>query len=399
MRCSPYVEWYQNSLAIEGSPVAGPPRASTTATCPTTRSSTQFLAGHAGWQPEPWADLFAGGRRALRRARHQAPRRRAPLAERHAQPAQGAVGVRARPRRRPRRRGARPGLRFGTYYSGGLDWTFGGLPITRPGRRCSRRSRSRAEYLDYADAHWHELIDRYRPDVLWNDIGYPAAADLDRLFERLLRGGARRRREQPLRLDGASRPGCVHCDFVTPEYSTKGDPNRKWEATRGHRHVVRVQPRRRTTTATCRPTRSCGCSSTSWPTAATCSSTSVPPATAPSRGCRPSASSPSAGGCAPTAPPSTAPARGRAPRAPPARATTCASPRGRRGAVHAIVLGTPGVGRGRAASTCTVAAGGTVELLGHDGPLPTRARGRGHGRGAARSSRADAALALRIARH
>src|SRR3546814_16712052 len=27
--------------------------------------------------------------------------------------------------------------------------------------------------------------------------------------------------------------GAKHCDFVTPEYSTKGDPNRKWESTRG----------------------------------------------------------------------------------------------------------------------------------------------------------------------
>ena len=27
--------------------------------------------------------------------------------------------------------------------------------------------------------------------------------------------------------------GTVHCDFVTPEYSTKGDATRKWESTRG----------------------------------------------------------------------------------------------------------------------------------------------------------------------
>jgi len=30
-----------------------------------------------------------------------------------------------------------------------------------------------AEYLDYANAHWHELIERYEPCVMWNDIGYP----------------------------------------------------------------------------------------------------------------------------------------------------------------------------------------------------------------------------------
>jgi alpha-L-fucosidase len=27
--------------------------------------------------------------------------------------------------------------------------------------------------------------------------------------------------------------GTVHCDFITPEYSTKGSPDRKWESTRG----------------------------------------------------------------------------------------------------------------------------------------------------------------------
>ena len=88
------------------------------------------------------------------------------------------------------------------------------------------------EYLAYADAHWHELIDRYRPDVLWNDIGYPAAADLPALFERYYAAvpdGVVNNRFDWI----GQTAGSVHCDFVTPEYSTKGDPNRKWESTRG----------------------------------------------------------------------------------------------------------------------------------------------------------------------
>ena len=31
-------------------------------------------------------------------------------------------------------------------------------------------------------AHLRELVDRYEPDVLWNDIAMPAAVDLDSLF-------------------------------------------------------------------------------------------------------------------------------------------------------------------------------------------------------------------------
>ena len=98
MRCSPYVEWYQNSVAIEGSPAAQH-HAEVHGNRPYDDFVATFLAGHGGWQPEPWADLFRQAGRSLRRARHEAPRRRAALAQRHPQPAQGALGVGARPGR------------------------------------------------------------------------------------------------------------------------------------------------------------------------------------------------------------------------------------------------------------------------------------------------------------
>src|SRR3546814_20574319 len=72
-------------------------------------------------------------------------------------------------------------MRFGTYYSGGLDWTFGGLPMTDFSAMFAAIPQT-PEYLAYADTHWRELIARYQPDLLWNDIGYPAAADLDGLL-------------------------------------------------------------------------------------------------------------------------------------------------------------------------------------------------------------------------
>ena len=63
MRCSPYVEWYQNSVAIEGSPAAQH-HAEVHGNRPYDDFVATFLAGHGGWQPEPWADLFrqAGAR-------------------------------------------------------------------------------------------------------------------------------------------------------------------------------------------------------------------------------------------------------------------------------------------------------------------------------------------------
>jgi alpha-L-fucosidase len=122
-------------------------------------------------------------------------------------------------------------LRFGTYYSGGLDWSFGGLPM-RDFQAMLDAIPQTDEYVAYVEAHWNEIIDRYAPDVLWADIGSPAALDLPALFERYYAAvpdGVINNRFDWMRQS----VGQVHCDFVTPEYSTKGDASRKWETCRG----------------------------------------------------------------------------------------------------------------------------------------------------------------------
>ena len=230
MRCSPYVEWYQNSIAIEGSPAALH-HAEAHGNRPYDDFVAQFLAGHAGWQPEPWADLFtqAGAKYVVLVTKHHDGVLLWPSATPNPnKPAWGserdvvgdlATAVRERE------------MRFGTYYSGGLDWTFGGLPM-RDFQGMIAAIPQTPEYLAYADGHWAELIERYEPDVLWNDIGYPDAADLDGLFERYYEAVPHGVVNNRFDWMGQS-AGTVHCDFVTPEYSTTGDPNRKWESTRG----------------------------------------------------------------------------------------------------------------------------------------------------------------------
>jgi alpha-L-fucosidase len=227
---SPYVEWYQNSLAIAGSPVQRH-HATSYGDLPYDAFVHQFLGGHRGWDPEAWADLFA---RACARyvvlvtkhhdgvllwpSAHRNPHKTGWQSDRDIV-GELATAVRDRD------------VRFGTYYSGGLDWTFGGLPITDFGSMVGAIPQS-PEYLSYADAHWRELIDRYEPCVLWNDIGYPAAADLDRLFTSYLErvpDGVINNRFDWVRQSA----GQVHADFLTPEYSTEGAPGRKWESTRG----------------------------------------------------------------------------------------------------------------------------------------------------------------------
>ena len=231
MTNSPYVEWYQNSLAIDGSPVQLHHK-ETYGDLPYDAFVEEFLAGIRGWDPDAWADLFAAAGAQyvvlvtkhhdgvmLWPSAHPNPNKTGWQSERDVV-GELAAAVRAR------------GLRFGTYYSGGLDWTFGGLPMRDLAGMIAAIPQT-AEYLAYADAHWHELIERYEPCVMWNDIGYPAAADLPALFEyyydRVPDGVVNNRFDFIQQTSGT-----IHTDFITPEYSTDGDPSgRKWESTRG----------------------------------------------------------------------------------------------------------------------------------------------------------------------
>ena len=65
------------------------------------------------------------------------------------------------------------GLRFGVYYSGGLDWTFDDRTIETFADLLAAVPTT-AAYRAYVPAQVRELIDRYRPAVLWNDIAWPS---------------------------------------------------------------------------------------------------------------------------------------------------------------------------------------------------------------------------------
>ena len=229
---SPYVEWYQNSMAIADSPVQRH-HEQVYGDLPYHAFVTTFLEGIKHWNPAPWAELFseAGARYVVLVTKHHdgvllwPSGRPNPFRGGAWQPERDVVGeladvVRSR------------GMRFGTYYSGGLDWTFGGLPITDLLSLIGAIPQT-PEYLAYVDGHWHELIERYKPDILWNDIGYPDAADLDSLFafyyDRVPDGVVNNRFDFVRQTSGA-----LHYDFLTPEYSTDADPSgRKWETCRG----------------------------------------------------------------------------------------------------------------------------------------------------------------------
>jgi alpha-L-fucosidase len=159
------------------------------------------------------------------------------------------------------------GMRMGLYYSGGYDWPFNDVVMSKLIDAVLAVPASDA-YRDYATAHVRELIDRYQPSVLWNDIGWPSGGNLAELFahyynqvddgvvnDRWVESNLPRTPAVELLLKGAGAaiqglwrfiperrktltfPASNHFDFSTPEYASFDRIKaKKWESTRGVGH-------------------------------------------------------------------------------------------------------------------------------------------------------------------
>jgi alpha-L-fucosidase len=175
-KLSPRAEWYWNGMRINGSPTwryhqdvwKGRPYED---------FRKQFAAAVEKWDPGKWAATVkdAGARYVLFNAKHHdgylmwPSQRRNPKRE-DWQCTRDLVGELADAVRQQ-------GMEFGIYYSGGLDWTFEEGPIVG-GLDIFAHVPPQPEYAQYVVAHYRELIERYSPSVLWNDIGFPEAPDL-----------------------------------------------------------------------------------------------------------------------------------------------------------------------------------------------------------------------------
>jgi alpha-L-fucosidase len=172
---NPYAEWYYNTIRIEGSPAREFHKKNFN-DCDYDDLLDLWKAEK--FNPDEWAKLFA----------YAGAQYIVPLSKHHdgitLWDAPG-TGTRNTVHRGPKRdiigelavAVRKAGMRSAVYYSGGLDWevTKTMPPITdnlgEDGNGLTRPND--AAYGMYAYEHVIDLIDRYKPDVLWNDIEWP----------------------------------------------------------------------------------------------------------------------------------------------------------------------------------------------------------------------------------
>jgi len=226
---NPYAEWYLNVLRVPGSPTQAYHREHFGANFSYYDFAPIFNRESKKWNPDEWAKIFrdAGARYVVLTTKHHEgftlwptatvnPNPSIPQNERRAE--RDIVGELTTAVRKS-------GMKMGLYYSGGYDWTFNSGPIETPADYETVKPQSQA-YSDYAFSQIHELIDRYQPSVLWNDIDWPKAG-------RAMQVEADYYNAVP---DGVidDRMGIKHADFVSPEYQKVDEIRaKKWEECRG----------------------------------------------------------------------------------------------------------------------------------------------------------------------
>ena len=293
--------------------------------------AAMFNEAAKSWKPDSWADLFkrAGARYVVPTTKHHdgfllwPSRHPNPFIENyHAErDLIGELGDAVRD----------AGMTYALYYSGGLDWTFydkvivdiADLPAGVP---------QMSDYVDYANAHWRELIERYGTKILWNDIAYPRETDLNVLFADYYNQSARWPGQQPFHPD-LQRWRRATSSATTTTILRRLSTRRSARSARKSGSPAAASALPSATTASkawssiSRSNRWCVRWSTSSARTATCCSTSAPWPTARSRPCRWSGWRGLAAGSMSTARPSMARVPGPWPNRAPTAGSTYASPR------------------------------------------------------------------------
>ena len=263
---TPYTEWYANAIKVPESDSAKHHK-EVWKDAPYEDFRAPFLKGLEQWDPKEWARLFklSGAKYVVLVTKHHDGYSLWPSDVPHPHKDDwhterdivGELGEAVRAE----------GLRYGLYYSGGIDWSFNPEPLRTLGDFIG--SVPGGKYPAYAVAQVKELIDKYKPSVLWNDISWPTPLEeMNKTFayyyntvpegvvndrwmpvswkSKLMRlKWTRAKFDKKVKAHMAANPvnkGIVppeppHYDFRTPEYATFDEVQpRKWEATRGMSH-------------------------------------------------------------------------------------------------------------------------------------------------------------------
>jgi alpha-L-fucosidase len=230
-RHNPYAEWYANTIRIPGSPAAQHHH-EVFSDADYADFLDQWTASN--FDPSAWARLFAvaGASYVILTTKHHdgVPLWDAPgTGSRntvHRGPRRDLVGEIANAVRAT-------GLRSGVYYSGGLDWSITNFPPLMSHSDVQTLRPNDPAYNVYAGLHLRDLVARYQPDVLWNDINWPDAGkrtgswSLHELLVDYYAGNP----------EGAvnDRWGDTHWDFRTSEYEAMRENEEApgWENCRG----------------------------------------------------------------------------------------------------------------------------------------------------------------------
>jgi alpha-L-fucosidase len=229
IKYDPYAEWYLNTMRVPGSPTEAYHKEHFGANFSYYEFAPEFNRESKKWNPDAMAAVFkaAGARYVVLTSKHHegftlwpssTPNPNPTLKPSQLHAERDIVGdltkaVRAQ------------GLRMGLYYSGGYDWTFNTGPILVNADYQTVKPETEA-YGKYANAQIHELIERYKPSLLWNDIDWPKTGDalgVEADYYNAVPDGV---------ID--DRFGIKHADFTSPEYAKLDHiSEKKWEECRG----------------------------------------------------------------------------------------------------------------------------------------------------------------------
>jgi alpha-L-fucosidase len=228
IKYDPYAEWYLNTMRVPGSPTEAYQREHY-GNAGYYDFSPEFNRESKKWNPDAMAAIFqaAGARYVVLTSKHHegftlwpstTPNPNPSLKPGQLHAERDIVGELSQAVRTH-------GMKMGLYYSGGYDWTFNTGPILVNADYQAIKPESDA-YGKYANAQIHELITRYKPSLLWNDIDWPKTGDalgVEADYYNAIPDGV---------ID--DRFGIKHADFTSPEYAKldKISP-KKWEECRG----------------------------------------------------------------------------------------------------------------------------------------------------------------------